>query len=92
MGQELAEHTVPGWGVEDPGQRWIEVPSQWEGRVGGKGELTGQGRGGEAGATPALATNHQAGDGLQVAFSSLCFVKNWSTCHMGHGTGAYDTT
>lgn len=60
--------------------------------VGGKGELTGQGRGGEAGATPALATNHQAGDGLQVAFSSLCFVKNWSACHMGHGTGAYDTT
>ena len=33
MGQELAEHTVPGEGVEDPGQRWIEVPSQWEGSV-----------------------------------------------------------
>ena len=33
MGQELAEHTVPGEGVEDPGQRWIEVPSQWGGTL-----------------------------------------------------------
>ena len=60
--------------------------------MGGKRELTSQGRGGEAGATPALATDHQDGDGCQVAFSSLCSVKNWSACHMGHSTGAYDTT
>lgn len=90
MGQELAEHTLPVEGVEGSG---IEV-GRGAKSVGGKCELKGRcvcvGGGVWNGSGP--ATYLQSGEGCQVAFFSLCSVKKWASCHMGHITGVFDIT